>query len=217
MAVALPAAAGDERQDLGEVRAAAERFVHDRLPDPESARVRAGRLDPRLRLDTCPAALEAFAVAGGRVGGNTSVGVRCPERWKVYVPVRVETPRDVLALARPMRRGALLAAGDLERVAVDTQRLQQGWFTEPEEVAGRRLARSAGAGTVLNHSLIEYVPLIESGQSVTLVAGAGGIAVRAPGKALSEGAEGDRIRVRNLSSGRIVEGVVRDGDHVEVQ
>jgi flagella basal body P-ring formation protein FlgA len=41
--------------------------------------------------------------------------------------------------------------------------------------------------------------------------------VSAPGKALASGSAGDRIKVRNLSSGRIVEGVIRDGDHVAVR
>jgi flagella basal body P-ring formation protein FlgA len=211
-----PGPAG-ERQDPAAIREAAERFVRERLTSADAARVVADRIDERLRLEACGEPLEAFAVSGGRIGSNTSIGVRCADRWKLYVPVRVETPQRVVALARPVRRGEVLTAGDLEFVAADTQRLQQGYFSAVDALIGQRLARSVTPGTILNHSMLKRIALIETGQSVTLIAGTGGIAVSAPGKALASGSAGDRIKVRNLSSGRIVEGVIRDGDHVAVR
>ena len=43
---------------------------------------------------------------------------------------------------------------------------------------------------------------------MTLVAGTKGLEVRMQGKAMGNGAEGDRLLVTNLSSGRRIEGVV---------
>jgi flagella basal body P-ring formation protein FlgA len=58
--------------------------------------------------------------------------------------------------------------------------------------------------------------VIQHGQEVTLVAAAGGIEVRATGRALADGASGSRVKVQNLSSMKVVEGVVEGPDLVRV-
>ena len=58
--------------------------------------------------------------------------------------------------------------------------------------------------------------VIKHGQEVTLVAAAGGIEVRAAGRALADAASGTRLKVQNLSSLKVVEGVVEGPDVVRV-
>ena len=215
---AASGAAQTPRQPLDEIRAAAEAFVLQRLPgDRSDTTATAGRLDPRLRLARCERPLEAFATAGDRLRGNTSVGVQCPGAWRLYVPVKVETLRTVLALKRPLRRGEVIAAEDLEAVRMDTGRLTRDYYTRPAAVVGHTLKRSAAGGTVLTSALVEEPPVIRRGQRVSLVSGATGIAVRAPGEALADARPGQLVRVRNLSSGKIVEGVAQASGSVKVQ
>ena len=57
---------------------------------------------------------------------------------------------------------------------------------------------------------------MQRGQSVTLVADVGGMSVRMAGKVLSDGMVNQRVRVQNLSSGRIVEGIARSEQVVEI-
>ncbi|MHA7816872.1 MAG: flagellar basal body P-ring formation chaperone FlgA [Pseudohaliea sp.] len=219
--LALAAAGGatqPPRQPLDEIRAAAEAFVLERLPgDRSDTTATAGRLDPRLRLARCDQPLEAFAAAGNRLRGNTSVGVACPGAWRLYVPVKVETLRTVLALRRPLRRGETITAEDLDTVRMDTARLTRDYYTEPAAVVGHTLKRSAAGGTVLTSALVEEPPVIRRGQRVSLVSSASGIAVRAPGEALADARAGQRVRVRNLSSGKIVEGMALRSGGVKVQ
>ena len=59
--------------------------------------------------------------------------------------------------------------------------------------------------------------LIHRGQSVTLAARAGGFEVRAPGLAMADAAAEQRVRVRNLNSLKIVEGVADTEGVVRVQ
>jgi flagellar basal body P-ring formation protein FlgA len=49
--------------------------------------------------------------------------------------------------------------------------------------------------------------LIRRGQNVTLAASSAGIEVRAPGLALADAAAHQRVRVQNLYSLKVVEGV----------
>jgi flagella basal body P-ring formation protein FlgA len=51
---------------------------------------------------------------------------------------------------------------------------------------------------------------------VTLVATVGGLQVRARGRALANGAVGARLKVQNLSSLKVVEGVVENEDVIRV-
>ena len=51
---------------------------------------------------------------------------------------------------------------------------------------------------------------------MTLLADAGGISVRMAGRALSDGLMNQRVRVQNLSSGKIVEGIARSEQVVEI-
>jgi len=74
------------------------------------------------------------------------------------------------------------------------------------------LKRPLAQGSLLRYGHVARPRLITRGQSVTLVAGASGVEVRMQGKAMASGAEGDRLIVTNISSGRRIEGVVlKDG------
>ena len=54
------------------------------------------------------------------------------------------------------------------------------------------------------------------GQQVTLIAANGSVQIRAQGQALTEGAAYDRVRVQNVSSLKVVEGVVESDGNVRV-
>ena len=210
-------AADDGRHSLEAIRATAEAFVLQRLGgEAVGTQATAGRLDPRLRLARCAEPLAAFAAAGDRLKGNTSVGVQCPGAWRLYVPVKVETLRQVLALRHSLNRGKTLTADDLELVTVDADRLVHGYYADMSSVVGHTLNRSAAGGTILTHSLVREPAVIQRGQRVALVSSGRGIAVNAPGEALSEARIGDRLRVKNLSSGKIIEGIARSAGSVEV-
>ncbi|TCO76625.1 flagella basal body P-ring formation protein FlgA [Chromatocurvus halotolerans] len=215
--IAATGAADNSRQALDDIRATAEAFVLARLGgNANGTTASAGQLDPRLRLARCQQALVAFAVAGDRLKGNTSVGVQCPGSWRLYVPVKVETLRPVLALRHSLDRGKILGPDDLEFVTVDTDRLVRGYYADMASVTGHTLKRSAAGGTILTHTLVQEPPVIQRGQRVSLVSSGSGIAVQAPGEALADARIGDRLHVRNLSSGKTVQGIARSSGTVEV-
>ena len=218
----VPAAslwAAPDIQSPDSIRQAAEQFVRSQSGNGAGTlTVEAGRLDPRLRLQACDEALEAFTAAGQAISGNTSIGVRCsaPRAWTIFVPVRVSREQSVVILSRSLQRDARLNADVLSLVVRDTSQLGFGYFTRVEEVEGLTLRRAAAAGTIINPSLVAVPPTIRRGEQVTLIAQRSGIAIRAPGRALSDAQIGQTLRVRNLSSERVVEGVVMGPGEVQV-
>ena len=214
LAALLPLHAA-ELQPLEDIERAAEKFVAARAANGTAS---ASPLDRRLRLGRCEQALEAYLRAGARVQQRTIVGVRCtgPHPWKVYVPVNLVVTQNVVVLKANLPRGHQLAATDLEVERRDVSRLPGGYLAVPAEALGKRLKQSLRAGAILSPSSLQTEVLIRRGQSVTLSAGGGGVSIRMLGKALMDGALNQRIRVENTSSGRVVEGLVRSAERVEI-
>jgi flagellar basal body P-ring formation protein FlgA len=172
--------------------------------------VNAGPLDDRLRLRACDEGLEAFMAPGTRTSGNTTVGVRCqgPVSWTLYVPVHIEVHGEVVVLAQPLPRGTVLQRSHLRLEQQDVGRLSAGYLASPEEASDMVLRRALQAGTVLTPQMVEPPRLVQRGQRVLLLAETGSVAVRVEAEAMGDGALGERVRVRNLSSQKIVEGQV---------
>ncbi len=176
--------------------------------------VTAGQLDPRLRMVRCDAPLETFMPPGGRTLGRTVAGVRCPTgaRWSLFVPVHVAAYREVVTLARPLARGTRLAAGDLAVREHDLGDLPRGWIADPAQAVDRALRRAGGSGDVLTPALLSEPQVVRRGQRVRLESTAGTVGVHADAEALGHAARGERVRVRNLSSGEVVQAVaISDG------
>lgn len=196
-------------QDLDTLRTTAAQFVTANATEPGlTVTAEVSQLDPRLRLAACPQPLQAFLPIGGRKIGNASVGVRCPGAWSVYVPVRVSALADVIIASRPLERGATLSAADLRHERRDLATLAYGYVLHGEQAVGKRLARSISEGTPLTPNLLSAPQWVKRGERVTVVAQVGRMEVRMNGEALMDGTEGALVRVRNLSSTRVVEGTV---------
>ncbi len=72
------------------------------------------------------------------------------------------------------------------------------------------------AGAVLPATDLVAQRLIRRGDNVALVSRRGGVEVRVVGKALGDAGESERVTVENLSSRRVVQGVVGPGGDVWV-
>ena len=81
---------------------------------------------------------------------------------------------------------------------------------------GLTASRPISGGAFLTNQQLVAAKAVQRGQSVTLVADLGGMSVRMSGKALSDGLVNQRVRVENLSSGKIVEGIARSEQVVEI-
>jgi flagella basal body P-ring formation protein FlgA len=94
--------------------------------------------------------------------------------------------------------------------------LAYGYFTNTKDAIGKITKRSFQPNELINPALLEAPKLVRRGERVTVVAEIDGIEVRMKGKALTDGASGDRVRVKNVSSKKIVEGTVIGANMVKV-
>lgn len=167
-------------------------------------------LDPALRLPRCGAALVA------RVQGSNSVEVGCPDGWRLFVPVRVRRSQTVLVLSRGLAPGETITADAFVPETRDASRIVGAAVADPAQAVGRVARRTLSAGAVLSATDLVAQRLIRRGDNVALVSRRGGVEVRVVGKALGDAGESERVTVENLSSRRVVQGVVGPGGDVWV-
>lgn len=205
--------------DIASLQSAAEQAVRREIPRGDGQLiVHAQSLDPRLRLAECDRPLSAAISGDGQARAHTTVAVRCDGEvhWTVYLSVTIDSEFSVLVANRSMARDAELVAADFDVMPRRLPGLTTDYVTRASMLSGQRLRQSIASGEALTLTAITPSNLIHRGQQVTLVAGAGDFQVRMNAVALSDGRLADRIRVQNLSSQRVVEGIVRSDNEVEV-
>jgi flagellar basal body P-ring formation protein FlgA len=206
-------------EPVASICAAAEAYVRAQLPaDASIASITADRLDPRLHFARCQSPLRAGLPSGAALQARTTIGVSCDTgaAWTVYVPVTTESVISILVLRRPVAQNERLAAEDVEVQKRKLTSTGVAFLTDTADLKRRTVKRPLPVGTALSMDMFTPDMLVHQGQEVTLVATLGGLQVRARGKALANGSAGARLRVQNLSSLKVVEGVVENEDVVRV-
>lgn len=167
-------------------------------------------LDKRLRLQQCSGELEAFSNRELNSAGNVTVGVRChqPVAWTVYLPLQIKVMQPMVVISRPVSANHVLTEQDLRIERRDIGNLRQGYLANIAAAVGQQVKYSLGLGTVIQPNHLRPLNVVKRGETIILVASAGTMEVRMQGTAMADASLGDRVRVRNLSSERVVEGVV---------
>ncbi|WP_279145468.1 flagellar basal body P-ring formation chaperone FlgA [Photobacterium carnosum] len=195
---------------------AADHIKHSFTPsDFGSVNITAATLDSRLRFPTCSSPLVATTPGKQTLSGNVTVLVRCnSEDWQLYVPVNVQQTLPQVIATTHLGRGALLSAANI-KVAMIENRFQRGVsFTDPQQIIGSKVKHTVKAGDVIQAN---DICLVCRNDSVLIRASQTGLAIVTTGKALSDGAIGDEIRVQNSKSKRIIDGVITAVGEVSVK
>ncbi len=176
------------------------------------------RLDPRLRLPACTEPLTTTLESPAEPIGRVTLRVRCDGAapWTVFVPGQVRLYREVVIVTRPLKRDNLVTDMDIMLAERDVGLLNQGYLTTQQQAIGKKLTRPLLPDQVLTPNHVQLAEAIRKGDSVVITARSGGISVRMPGEALSDGTVGKQISVRNQRSNRVVRARVVGPGQVEV-
>ena len=204
-------------QSVESIRVTALNFAKQKIHFPDARMdFHVGVLDTRHRLPNCSVPLQGFLSPQTRLDRDTVVGVRCSGRkpWKVYVPIQIVTFKTVFVTQRPIPKGSQLTKDDLRE---ETRNVNgRDYISDLGQFNNKQVRRDLPAGTLVTQKMLFATKLIKRGQTVTLLSKNKGLSVRISGEALESGILDQRIRVRNSSSKREVEGIVRSGQIVEI-
>jgi flagella basal body P-ring formation protein FlgA len=177
-----------------------------------------GPIEPHLELARCPAPVSAALASAHHMQDRATIELRCQyaKPWHLYVQVRIIGTSSVVVAAHAIVVGSVLKAADLRVEQHDISELPPGFLDDPAIAVGMTASRPISGGAFLTNQQLVAARAVQRGQSVTLVADLGGMSVRMAGKALSDGLINQRVRVQNISSGKIVEGIARSAQVVEI-
>jgi flagellar basal body P-ring formation protein FlgA len=177
-----------------------------------------GPIEPGLELMRCREPVKAVLASTHHMQDRATIELRCPNAkpWHLYVQVRIIGTSSVVVAAHAIVVGSVLKATDLRLEQHDISELPPGFLDDPAIAVGLTASRPISGGAFLTNQQLVAAKAVQRGQSVTLIADLGGMSVRMAGKALSDGLINQRVRVQNVSSGKIVEGIARSEQIVEI-
>ena len=173
-----------------------------------------------LKLPAGKVTYEVMAPERWEGYGNTSLSliVRVDDQVKknVTVQVEVEALAQMLVATRPLERGEVISASDVAVDRRDLARVQGPYMTAPAEAIGLRTKMSLRANAPIRSDFLERVPVIKSGQLVTILLENEVMKITVTGRAKQSGAVGDLIMVQNISSQKELAARVVDATTVKV-
>lgn len=222
------AASTPAREDLNALSLQAEQWLlaalvtaGDGASSGDNARssntsVQAGRLDARLQLSKCRQAIHMDFAPGQGLRAKTNLSLTCADKpgWRLFLPMTITQRAAVWVARNSIANGSALQATHWQREMRDIASLPASAIRD-DDLSGYQARMTIAAGAVLTQALVAGKTVIKRGQSLSLRANQGNIAITASVEALENGAIGDRIRVRNPGSGRVVEAEVIEADVVQ--
>ncbi len=135
---------------------------------------------------------------------------------KIRALVDIERLGNVVVTSRPLGRHKIITRDDLAVQRVDISKLSVNVISDPDRVIGRRTKRSIDPSTILRTDLLELPPIVKRGDVVTIIAESGGLRVTARGKIKKRGHRGERLKVMNLDTKKVIYAHVIDSNTVKV-
>ena len=173
-----------------------------------------------LKLPAGKVAFEVIAPRQWEGWGRASVAliVRVDDRVErnLAVAVEVEALADMVVAVRPLERGEIIGPADVVLQKRDLAVSSGKICRDPASVIGKRVKIGMRGNSPVRSDYVERLPLVKSGQMVTILVENKTMRITALGKAKNAGAEGDLIMVQNLSSMRDIPARVLDSSSVKV-
>ncbi len=204
-----------------EVREVVKAFVTTRTSGMGwDVRIHRITLPDALKLPDGPIDYEVIAPQQWEGWGNASMAVLARQKDRLIrnIPVRVDVDAltDMVVTLRQIEHGSIIAADDLvlqnREISLNSNRASR----KLEEIVGKKARTTLRANQPVRTDQVEKVPLIKSGQIVTIIAENEVIKVSVTGKARSSGAAGDIIIVQNQNSFKEIPAKVLNATTVQV-
>lgn len=169
--------------------------------------------------------------------GNASYEVVSPQEWEgwgrgalalivrvddrvirnIPINVEVEALADVVVVSRTLERGMVVEKGDVALQKRDMATVPAKACRNLDEAIGKRVRVGTRANSTLRSDYLERLPVVKSGQLVTIVVENDRFRITATGRARGNGAEGETVVVQNLNAQKDIPAVVVDANTVRLE
>ena len=198
------------------IQSTAEQYIVENIESPYGGTLeaKAANIDSRIFATDCPAPLVTSSRTTNSNTSNITVLVECQEEnWKTYVPVRLIRTGPQVALITPLNKGQIISSRDVTINMVDLQRLRRQGFSTINAVIGAKVKKNLRVGEIIEQN---DICVVCRSDTVTIRAVKSGMTITTKGVALTDGSQGEQIRVKNSKSNRIIEARVTGISEVTV-
>jgi flagella basal body P-ring formation protein FlgA len=212
----------NEFQSLEVIKQKIEQYSQQQLAKTliKDASVTIGSIDSRLKLKHCNEQdVRVFSPYHKTIIDTSTLGVKCSSKtvnWTIYVPIKIKASVAVLTSQNYLIRDHKIRNNDILIQKRDIHRLKRGYFTNKQQVVGKLAKRNIGKGKVITPADLKQAKLVYKGERVIISAVGKSLKVSMKGVAVNSGSVGEIIRVKNLSSSRIIEAKVVARGKVQV-
>jgi flagella basal body P-ring formation protein FlgA len=207
---ALAAAPTNTYQSLDEIHQLVTDHIKQKIDQQTiEPTIELRKLSPTLKLPKCQQPLELKDRNPNKGLGRMTISVNCLQpKWRVFVPAVVDGKQPVVIASQGIIKHAVIKETDVEIALIPYKKVPSGSMIHLETTIGMKAKQSIGANDILRIKDLELPYWVFKKQPVTLITRIGSIQVRTKGIALEDGVEQARVPVKNLSSGRIIKGIV---------
>ncbi|CAM3753124.1 flagellar basal body P-ring biosynthesis protein FlgA [Vibrio aerogenes CECT 7868] len=204
------------QEQIAHIRKTAENYALQKLEFPAGGKIAAtaAPLDNRIQASDCPTGLNAFSSSKRGSASNITVLVECKaENWRVYVPVRLKIKIPAVTANHPLSRGQIITQQDVSVSMVDLLRFRQQGFSSINQVIGAKVKRNVTLNDMINN---HDICIVCRNDKVVIKAVKNGLTITTHGIALSDGIQGEQIKVKNNKSKRVIDAKVSGINEVTV-
>ncbi|MDX3774328.1 flagellar basal body P-ring formation chaperone FlgA [Chromatiaceae bacterium AAb-1] len=142
--------------------------------------------------------------------GRISYSLSCstPASWQSRATARISVWLDLVIAQRTLEREEVLAEDMLAIKTLEVSQINHGLEFQTAPLIGMKVRRRIAAGQPVARHLLQNAYLVTNGNHVTIRVQQQDFQATARGVALADGQLGERIKVQNLTSGKIIEGTV---------
>jgi len=138
------------------------------------------------------------------------------ETKKVLVKARVAVFQNVVAAARPIKKGTILGPADFKLEARDIAQLPDKYFNNYYLLSGKESKLSIPKNSTILEWMVGAQPTIKKGNTVNILVRGTGLLVKARGEAIEDGYQGMQVRVKRADSKQALKAKVISQNEVEV-
>jgi flagellar basal body P-ring formation protein FlgA len=138
------------------------------------------------------------------------------EEVSIDVTSRVDEFREVPVASRGLGRGQIVGPADITMARLNIDALPNSVIPNPEDIIGLEASRTIGTGDLFHRGHLKVPPMVEKGATVKILFKSSTLEASALGEALEDGLDGEVVRVRNVSSRKIIKAKVTESGVVRV-
>lgn len=136
---------------------------------------------------------------------------------RILVQADVRAYGQVIMSRRSFQKNHVIEEEDIYLAKMDTRRMPRNALRDPEKIMGKSFKRSINANLPIEEDMIEMYEMVERGRRVILLMNHEGMTIRADGKTKEKGYVGKTVRAINVSSKKVVSGVLIDENTVKIE